>query len=196
MTLVAGIDPGTNGAIAVYCTDTRRLVTMDDMPTYWQSVNKTKRKRIDAVALMELFDNLNLYGVELLVMEAVGGRPRQSASAGFVFGYTVGLTYMACMSRKIVIETVPPTTWKKMLNIPGKSKAEDDDILNRANELFPHDREMFIDRSASDRGRKRVDRAEAAMLAKFGGDYVLRTLEPNIDDKALLAAHRRVETGA
>lgn len=196
MTLVAGIDPGVNGAVAVYCTETRELIHIEDMPFFWQSVNKTKRKRIDAVALKEIFDNLNLFGVELVVMEAVGGRPRQSASAGFVFGYTVGLTYMACMMAKIVIETVPPTTWKKMLNVSGKSKAEDDDILNRANELFPHQREMFVDRTASAKGRKRVDRAEAAMMAKFGGDFVLRTLDLNMDEAAILAAHRKAETGA
>lgn len=193
MTLVAGIDPGTNGAIAVYDTDTRLITHMEDMPFWFQSIGKKKRKRVDPVALVETFEVLQFMGVELVVLEAVGGRPRQSASAGFVFGYTVGLIYMAVIQSGIMLETVPPSQWKKLLNVPGKAKAEDDDIMNRADELFPASRAMF----RGEKGGKKVDRAEAAMLAKFGGDYVLRTVQntPGQDVEFKLA-YRNAETGA
>jgi hypothetical protein len=193
MTFIAGIDPGTNGAVAIYCTDTQQIVDIEDMPFWYMSVGKKQRKRVDAIALMELFDRLNLLGVQLVVMEAVGGRPRQSASAGFVFGYTVGLTYMAIMYSKIMIETVPPATWKKLMNVPGKAKAEDDDIMNRADELFPHNRAMF----RGPKGGKMIDRAEAAMLAKFGGDHVLRVLQHDpAKDPEFKMVYRNAETGA
>lgn len=202
MALVAGIDPGTNGAVAVYCTDTRRVVSVEDIPTWHQAVGKTKRKRVDPIGLMELFDTLNMLGVELVVMEAVGGRPRQSASAGFVFGHVVGMLMMCIMYSKIMVETVPPQRWKKMLGVPGKAGGKDktaaqkkeaqEAIMARANELFPHDRDKF----RTPRGAYRMDQAEAAMLAKFGGDHVLPTMGPLKSDAEFHMVYRNAETGA
>lgn len=187
MTLVLGIDPGASGAMAVYDTEAKRLVSVIDMPTWTMTVGKRKRNRIDSIALAEEFDTFCMMGVELLVIEAVGGRPRQSASAGFVFGYGVGLIMMASMYSKITIETVPPLKWKKMMGVPGKSaKGADDDIMGRASQLFPHDYSKF----RTERGGKRVDRAEAAMLAKFGGDFVLRTMTNERSDAEFKMAYR------
>lgn len=199
MTLVAGIDPGSNGAVAVYCTDTRQLVFVEDLPFWFQTVGKKQRKRLDPIGLMELFDTLNMLGVELVVLEAVGGRPRQSASAGFVFGYTVGLIYMATMQAKIMVETVPPQKWKKLLGVPGKqggkdkavAKKAEGEIIYRTNEMFPHNREFF----RSPRGAWKMDRADAAFLAKFGGDYVLSQITP-MNDAEFKLAYRNAETGA
>lgn len=224
MSFVAGIDPGNSGAVAVYCTDTRRIVHVEDLPFWYQTINKKKRKRIDPVALLELFDMLLLLGVELVVLEAVGGRPQQSASGAFVFGYTVGLIYMGCMYNKLYVDTVPPDRWKKMLNVSGKrgskeskkrvaamSEDTDDeikakkqavrsaikdaegDIIKRVYEMFPEDRDLF----RTPRGKFLMDRADAAMLAKFGGDFVLRTRAsaPKTDPEFKLA-YRNAETGA
>ena len=200
--LVAGIDPGTNGAVAVYDTECKRLVCVEDIPTWWQAVGKKKRQRVDPIALMELFDRLNFLGVELIVMEAVGGRPRQSASAGFVFGHVVGMLMMCIMYNRIMVETVPPQNWKKLLKVPGKAggkdkssiekKAAQEAIMQRANELFPHDRDMF----RTPRGAYRMDQAEAAMLARFGADFVVpqgRTL--STEDEYNMQ-YRNAETGA
>lgn len=193
MTLIAGIDPGASGAIAVYNTETMRIVSMNDMPVWYMTVGKKKRKRVDSVALLELFEVLEIMGVEFVVMEAVGGRPRQSASAGFVFGYGVGLLFMACMYKKLMVETVPPGTWKKIMNVPGKSKGTDDDIMMRADEMFPHDRHLW----RGQKGGKKVDRAEAAMMAKFGGDHILPTLGPyKPSDEEFNIAYRKADTGA
>ncbi len=178
MSLVLGIDPGHSGAFAVYDTDAQRIATMDDMPTWYQTVTKQrKRPRIDALAVADYFDTFEMMGVALIVLEAVGGRPSQGAGAAYVFGYGVGLLYMAGIYSRIPIETVPPATWKKLMGIQGKGKADDSAIMQRANELFPLDRDKFL----TPRGGKRVDRAEAAMLAKYGGDYVLRTMGTTTD---------------
>lgn len=199
MTLVAGVDPGANGAIAIYDTEHHQLMSVEDLPYWYQTVGKKKRKRLDPVALMELFETLNLMGVELVVIEAVGGRPRQSASSGFVFGYTVGLIYMCCMYSKVMVETVPPQHWKKMLKVPGKAggkgkvavKDAENAIKIRVNELFPHDQDKF----KTARGAYRMDRADAALLSKFGGDFVLRTMKP-LDDVGLKIAYLNTEMGA
>lgn len=193
MTLVLGVDPGGSGAFAVYCTETRRLVSVEDMPVWFQAVGKRKRKRVDALALADMFDVYEMMGVELVVMEAVGGRTGQGAAAGFVFGYGVGLIYMAALYSRIVIETVPPASWKKVMNVPGKQAADDSAIIARADELFPHDRQNF----RGERGGKKVDRAEAAMLAKFGADFVLHTLDPlKANDVELKLAYKKADTGA
>lgn len=202
MTIVAGIDPGTNGAIALYCTDTKTLCGMHDMPSWFETVGKKKRQRIDTIGLIELFELLNMLSVELVVIEAVGGRPKQSASAGFVFGYTVGLIYMASMYSKIMVETVPPKAWKKLMNIPGKAggktaaekKAATGDIMKRVHEIFPHDRELFL----GPKGGYYMDRADAALLAKFGGDFVYPTMGPlsKKSDLELQLAYRSADTGA
>lgn len=193
MTLVLGVDPGGSGAFAVYDTDTRRLVSVEDMPVWYQAVGKRKRKRVDALALAEMFDTYELMSVELVVMEAVGGRTGQGAAAGFVFGYGVGLIYMAALYSRIVIETIPPASWKKMMNVPGKQAADDSAIIARADELFPHDRHLF----RGERGGKKVDRAEAAMLAKFGADFVLHTLDPlRQNDVEFKLAYQKADTGA
>lgn len=179
MSYILGIDPGGNGAFCVFNDETKRIVTVEDMPIWHQAVGKRKRKRIDAIRLAEMFDTYEMMGVELVVMEAVGGRTGQGAAAGFVFGYGVGMIYMACLYSKLILETIPPASWKKIMNVPGKTKADDSAIIARADELFPHDREWF----RGERGGKKVDRAEAAMLAKFGADHVLRTVR-GVDPRA------------
>lgn len=192
MTLVLGIDGGNHGAFAVYDAASGRIVgAIQDMPLWFQTVGKKKRQRVDALALADMMDMFDTIGIGLAVLEAVGGRPRQSASAAFVFGYGIGLIYMSLLYAKIPIETVPPGTWKKIMNVPGKTKADDSAILARADELFPHDRSQW----RGERGGKKVDRAEAAMLAKFGADHVLRTMG-QVTDQELRLAYQKADTGA
>lgn len=195
MTLVLGVDPGNSGAFAVVDSVTKRLVDVQDMPTWFQVVGNKKRPRIDALAIADLFDTYEMMGVELMVLEAVGGRPSQSASAAFVFGYGLGLIYMAGRYAKIPVETPPPATWKRLLNVPGKKKADDSAIMQRSYELFPHDRQMFMPESKRTT-KPRVDRAEAAMLAYYGAEYIINRsdLKPRDTENAL--AYRNVETGA
>lgn len=189
MSLVIGIDPGISGAIATYDTSTRRLVDVVDMPVWAMPVGKKTRQRVDAVALADLLDVSKMLGVECVVIEAVGGRPRQSASGGFVFGYTVGLIYMACITLRMHIETVPPGEWKKLLNVPGKTKANDAAIMARADELLPDDRALF----RGPQGGKKIDRAEAAMLALFGARYCLQNYHTS--DSEFSGVYRNADTG-
>lgn len=179
MALVLGVDPGNNGAFAVIDSTTQRVVSVQDMPIWFQAVGRKQRKRIDALALADMFDVFEMMGVELVIMEAVGGRTGQSASAGFVFGYGVGLVYMAALYSRIPIETVSPMMWKKVMNVPGKAKGDDTAIMARVVELFPHDRDMFF----GPKGGKLVDRGEAAIIALFGARTVLgQTLDPRNAD--------------
>lgn len=192
MTLVMGVDPGVHGALAICEAASGAIVSIEDMPSWKMPVGKKTRTRVDAVELAERIETAVILGVELVVIEAVGGRPRQSASGGFVFGYSVGLLYMACINSRLAIETVPPGTWKKMLNVPGKSKANDDAIIARADEMFPEHRSLW----RGPKGGKKVDRAEAAMLAHFGAKHVLHSVGTVSGDSEWRAAYRDVDTGA
>lgn len=196
MSKVLGIDPGLSGALAVYDDETGALDILD-MPTWMQTVGKTKRKRIDAVELRDTMEVLAEAGVQLAVLEAVGGRPKQSASAAFVFGYTVGLVYMACMNVRLPIETVPPGSWKKIMRCP----TDDDGIAYRADEIFPNHTHMWRGKPRLIKGEMRQaiwhDRAEAALLAKFGCVHIMKSDAPLLkSDPELALTYRRALTGA
>lgn len=173
--MILGIDPGATGALALYAPG---ILQIEDMPTFPMTVGKTTRKRVDAPALADLIETYKLIGLELAVLEAVGGRPRQSASAAFVFGYSVGLVYMALINARVPVETVPPQTWKKLMKMPGKRKGGNKSTVDkeymeairvRAYELLPNAGAQF----AGPRGGVRIDRMEAACMAIFGHRHLL-----------------------
>lgn len=189
---VIGVDPGLSGALAYY--DKRNnIMIMHDMPSWNMSVGKKTRKRVDAVQLIEILTMYQMYGAELLVMEAVGGRPNQGAGGAFVFGYTVGLVYMAAVMLRIPVDTVPSQTWKRMMKVPGKQKGDNADIVQRADNLLPEHRELW----RGPQGGLKVDRAEAALIAKFGEDHVLHSAHrADARDPELELAYRRADTGS
>lgn len=181
---VVGIDPGATGALAVFDTAVG-LETIYDMPMWRQMIGKTSRPRVDTVQVADLFDVFGMLDVKLICMEAVGGRPRQSASAAFVFGYGVGLLMMAAIQSRIPVETVEPATWKKVMRVPK----DDQGIVQRADQMFPEHRDQF----RGPKGAVKHDRAEAAMLAKYGADYLLRSIRPDAEWRM---TYRDAKTGA
>ena len=208
MAIVVGIDPGNGGAIAIYDSVKRDVVgDIMDMPIWYQSMGTTKRKqrdgsyksiqrkraRIDGYALAEVFERFEMLGVELITMEAVGGRTGESGSGSFQFGYGVGMLYMASLYTGIPLETVPPQAWKQKLNVPGKAKADDTAILQRASEILPNCVAQF----RGPKGGAKVDRAEAALIAKYGADFVLPTVDLSGDrEAAVINSMTNADTGA
>lgn len=188
MTLVLGIDPGASGALAAYGDG---ILHIEDMPTFDMVVNKSVRKRLDPLALSAKLEMFKLMGVELAVLEAVGGRPKQSASNAFVFGYGVGMIVMGLIQQKIPFETVEPGVWKKAMKIPGKGgkkataaerKQAEGAIKHRCSaELFPEHREKFY----GPQGGARMDRMEAAAMALFGHRHMLNAVRPDGEARIL-----------
>lgn len=170
MTLILGVDPGAHGALVLLDSSTGRVVHVEDMPTWRQQVGRTVRERVDGMRLSEIIDTFRMMGGTLAVLEDVQGFGKQPGHSMFTFGYGVGLIYMALLYNGFAIEQTAPATWKRLMNVPGKNKADDSAILKRAYELFPDDRHLFT----GPRGGARIDRAEAAMLARFGAEFVLK----------------------
>src|SRR5688572_14456068 len=114
MSLVLGVDPGKGGAFALYHQELG-LLDVWDMPTHKVTVNKRVRTHVDGVGLLKLFEEAKFRGVDLTVLEGVGGRPRQSASKAYVFGYGVGMIFMASIAAKIPVETADAAMWKVLM---------------------------------------------------------------------------------
>lgn len=172
MTTVLGIDPGATGALALLNAVAGTL-TILDMPTWQQTIGKKRRARIDAVELMNYLHLLKGMGAQVALIEQVGGRPRQSASAAFTFGYGFGLLYMGCINVGLPIETVPPMTWKRLMRCPKEGEG----IARRADELFPSYRPLF----RGPRGGVMDGRAEAAILALFGAQHMSLQLKADVE---------------
>lgn len=161
--IVVGVDPGLHGAIAVYDAAKDKLLRLVDVPSYSTLVSNKVRTKLDVSGLLHEVGFIRLeYAPALVVMEQVGGRPKQSASGGFSFGWVAGAIYTAFIGFRFRVEPVTPPVWKKAMRAPKLDKA----IGARADELFPNHKELW----RGPRGAVLHDRAEAAMLAKYGAE--------------------------
>jgi crossover junction endodeoxyribonuclease RuvC len=148
LTLVAGVDPGLSGAIAILGDST---LTVLDMPTL-----QIKGKRIlDLYALAQFFD-LN-GNVKLATIEDPHAMPGQGVSSMFKFGFNCGAVQAMVASAFIPMKLVSPASWKGAMGL-GKDK---DASRRLASQIMPRFSHLWA--RAKDDGR-----AEAALLALYG----------------------------
>lgn len=164
---IIAVDPGLTGAIAVLDTETQKLDVVD-MPTTKNARKGAGLTIIDAPKLHELICNWRLwYDASHIIIEEVGGMPKQSAPAAFNFGYGCGLVYMAAVAADLSIELVTPQRWKGNMKV-STTPAQ---IRSRATEVFPFYRAYWdheflnLKSPTSEVG---LGRAEAALLAAYG----------------------------
>jgi hypothetical protein len=192
MALVLGIDPGTSGAFALYSTDTRSVVgEIIDTPVWYQTVGKKKRKRVDAVGITEMFDTTLLWAWTLSSWKRWAVGVRRTRRMLSLLGTAWASSTWPRSTRASSWTPCRPRRGNNTSTCPGKSKADDSAILARAEELFPDAREQF----RTKRGGKRIDRAEAAMIAKFGGDFIYDKTDPARDIE-YASVYRHMDTGA
>jgi len=177
MPIVMAVDPGTTGATAIYDGVSLHV---EDMPIYEIPVGGKLRRRIDAYELNVILQYAKMYGVELVLIERVGGRKRQSASAGFNFGFGTGVIHMGCIANKLPIETVEPEVWKRVMRVPGKpeSGAARRVALKAIEQVACKTFPAFVGLFYTAKRAPRIDRMEAAMMAKYCLDYVYKTDQP------------------
>ena len=175
MTLVVGIDPGLSGALALWDGATLDIV---DMPTTVRRMSKKDRIELDVVGLNDLMCGFWSRGVELVVIERVGGIVGQSAPASFNFGYACGPLEMACVCHSLPRWLVPALTWKAVMGVRGKrasavggeaTKAERDTAILEAGIAVFGRRPEFH----GPRGGLKIDRVEAALIAEYGRRLIL-----------------------
>ena len=153
--IVAGIDPGKSGALAILHGD--NSVEFFDVPRM-----KLRGKDVPAYAEWSTSWSmaLALAGVDKVVIEDVGSRPGQGVSSMFKFGRTLGFAHAIILGlrpRPAVIFSTP-AQWKAKLGLLNSDKGAS---REKAIGLCP---------SAESRLARVKDdgRAEALLMAYFG----------------------------
>ena len=166
--IAIGVDPGLHGAIAVVDTEKGRVLEVVDIPTFETFVGKKKRRRLDEAQLLNEVIRINgLYhephsAALLVTIEQVGPQPKDGAVGAFAFGVVYGSIRMAFKAAGYRSEHARPQDWKKALHVPALKDA----AVSRADDLFPQDGGLW----RGPRGGALPDRAEAAMIARYGAE--------------------------
>ena len=159
--MIIGIDPGLNGAIAMFDEHTGKILNIIDMPVESKA---TKGNRIDARELLQIIDMIRThaetFGIATgVVIEMVNAMPKQGVTSSFNFGEGYGVLRCAVSTTDWPIVYVSPNKWKKALGLTGKDKSYS---ITKAKELMP-DAAQFLTL------KKHDGRAEAALIAYWYG---------------------------
>lgn len=156
--IIAGIDPGKTGAMAILYPD--NSVQFFDVPTVrMNGKDRPAWKQWDR----EWRSALDFAGVGLVVIEDVAARPGQGVTSMFSFGRTLGFVHALACASGGVIETPTPSVWKGKMGLLNSSKGAS---REKASTFFPRHACHFT--RVKDDGR-----AEAALLALYGRKYLL-----------------------
>lgn len=151
--IILGIDPGISGALA--WLDGDELIATADMPITCKAVGKGNQTDANMLAyLIELRRPIRA------VIEAVGPMPGQGVTSVFSFGRSAGVIEGVLAALEIPYSLVHPQRWKKRA---GLLKADKGRSRTIAMATWPACAEVF--HRVKDNGR-----AEAALIAKFGGE--------------------------
>lgn len=151
--IIAGVDPGASGAIALYDTGLGTLEILD-MPTKIEKVRTEKRSRVDSERLgFELHDRT----IDEAVIEKVAARPNQGVASMFAFGKATGIVEGVFAGMLVPVQTIRPQEWQRLAKVAGGEFVKDN-ARDRAAMLFPAYAGYF--------GRKKDSgRADAALIA-------------------------------
>lgn len=152
--MILGIDPGNSGAIAALWDD--GTVDAIDMPVVDKIVNGTLLH--GALRIMQGEDP-----VDLVVIEAVHSMPKQGVASSFKFGRAFGIAEGVVAGLGWRHTLVTPQTWKKAMGCT----ADKERSRRLAIERWPDRADLF-------KLKKHDGRAEAALMAAFGLEHVLR----------------------
>ena len=157
--MIIGIDPGLDGALAVYAPK-NHIVTTYAMPTV--PGKKPGSRQLDYRTLWQFLCDRRLH-VSHVVIEDVHAMPKQGVVSSFNFGAMVGACKMAVAALGVPYTLVPPATWKAALGV----SADKQSCLARATQLFPVDSGQWT-QSINKRPKATQDGpAEAALLAYY-----------------------------
>lgn len=148
MSIVAAIDPGLGGGIALIRVGDGRpeLVALADMPV----LSITGKHIVDGRKVWEL---LMGFVPSVVVIESVSARPGQGVTSMFTFGRALGAVEAAAQIVGAPIERVTPQVWQRAMGVMGVA-----DPRGRAGELMPAAREHLA-------RRKDIGRADALLMA-------------------------------
>lgn len=157
---ILGIDPGLEGAVAVFDSSSPNKISAVDIPTIGEGT-----KRIIDIATLNRWLAIN--DADIAYLEYVSAMPGWGSGGSFRFGMSFGALRAWLTLRGIPYVLVPPTKWKKVYNLKGGEK---EDARRLACQMFPGSTELF-------ERKKDHQRAEASLLAHYGFQLSGRRVE-------------------
>jgi crossover junction endodeoxyribonuclease RuvC len=128
--ILAGIDPGLSGAVALLDAATGAVVDLWDMPVLVLSRGGKQKRELDPHSLAGA---LGRDRIGHAFVEQVGAMPGQGVSSVFSFGKSFGMTIGVLATLGIPMSFVAPAVWEKALGVP----AAKDGARARASQLMP-----------------------------------------------------------
>jgi crossover junction endodeoxyribonuclease RuvC len=122
-----GIDPGLDGAMVQYDTDTFQWIVM---PT----IKVGKGRELDLMAIYHWICNGPMIGPRIAVIEKVHSMPKQGVASTFKFGKGYGSILGILTATSTRYTEVAPQTWKKAM-MPDMQKNKEAAIY-RAKQLI------------------------------------------------------------
>lgn len=162
-----GIDPGLDGAIAIFNEPADTLI-VHDMPTYEVTKNGKKRREVNAQEVANILRCGDVRQIKRkLIIELSGARPGDGAIQAHRTGVNWGVVYGVVVALNISHSVVSPQAWKKAM----KATADKDLSRRRACEEWPDYTNQFS-------RKKDHGRAEAALMAKYAYRLMLGAFIP------------------
>ncbi len=159
--LIAGIDPGVKGAVALLDTGCF-LVAIHDIPVVDVRVGRSSRRRI---VVPQFADILRALGADHVVLEYVHGRPTDVPTYAGEMCRAAGIIEGCVGTLGIPITMVQPMAWRKAAGValapPSTSAQRKEASRQRALQLWP-------ERAAWFARRLDADRAESVLIARWG----------------------------
>lgn len=162
MRIVAGIDPGLNGGVAV--VNEQGLLETAILPTMGEGTDRV----LDCAQLASWIADRDVTEVIIERAQAMRGKDdgrKQGTASSFRYGVSYGQILGMLQAMLLPYQTVHPLTWKRRYGLLNNKRlgiiVDKDASRRRAIELFPACADQFK--------RKTVDghRAEAALLARY-----------------------------
>ncbi len=153
--IIAGVDPGNSGGIALLDPD-RALIHIIDMPVFEFYTTKNNVK-IDPQGVSRAFE---LVPISCAYVEDVHSSPQMGVVSAFNFGEGKGILLGALAAHGVPTTPVKPAAWKKTMRCPADKRA----TVMRASQLLPAVAHLF----KGPRGGVFDGRAESALLALYG----------------------------
>lgn len=160
---VMGIDPGLDGAIATWDGKTLKIADVQKMKA------KSRGNELNVAALVDIFGELAV-DCEVAYIETAGVRRGEGGGSGLKTGTTFGVLYGLSFCFCGVAYKVSPAKWKKKMGLSNDKHYSRTKAIN----TFPKFHHYFS-------RVKDHDRAEAAMLAYYGRQEVIREREGTVD---------------
>ena len=149
---ILGIDPGLSGALGFYFPAVPDRATAEDLPV--------AGNEIDAATLACRIEQMN---PDVAIVERVSARPGQGVSSTFKFGTAYGTVRGVLGALLVPMHLVTPSPWKRHYRL----SADKEQARALALRLFPATAECF-------QRRRDHGRAEAALIARYGAEALLR----------------------